>query len=189
MRPSHVSAQPGPHGYSDQLARAAAESREALASLYTAHAPQLYRYFWVHTRSDSLAEDLVSETFLSALRTLRTYRVERGSFNAWLYGIARRKLARHVSEMSGPLQTTDIPVDGLPDESASHLDERIDLWQAVSELEGFDRELLALKFGAGLTYPEIAEVTGLEPGHVGVLLYRALQKLRIRLMGEGGGHA
>jgi RNA polymerase sigma-70 factor (ECF subfamily) len=178
-----------PYGRSEQLARAAVASREALASLYMAHAPQLYRYFWAHTGSASLAEDLVSETFLSAIRTLHTYRAERGSFNAWLFGIARRKLARYVSEVNGPLQVADLPTDALPDDAALHLDERIDLWQAVSELEGCDREVLALKFGAGLTYPEIAQVTGLRPGHVGVLLYRALQRLRARLAGGEGGHA
>lgn len=176
-------------GHSEQLAATALESREALARLYATHAPQLYRYFWVHTRSESLAEDLVSETFLSAIRTLGAYRVELGSFSAWLFGIARRVLARHAAELSGRTWASASAVEMVPDDSALHLDEKIDLWQAVSELEGFDREVLALKFGAELTHPQIAEITGLEPGYVGVLLYRALRKLRVRLLGEGGGHA
>ncbi len=188
MGASQVSSRPVALGHSEQLAVAAVESREALARLYATHAPQLYRYFWIHTRSDTLAEDLVSDTFLAAIRSLRTYRVELGSFSAWLFGIARRVLAQHASETAGPACVGGGVVDTLADDPPLHLEERIDLWQAVSELEGFDREVLALKFGAELTHPQIAEITGLEPGHVGVLLYRALQKLRVRLAGEEGGH-
>jgi len=187
MEARDVPSQAVARGCSEQIAVAALESREALARLYATHAPQLYRYFWIHTRCHSLAEDLVSETFLSAMRSLRAYRPERGSFNAWLYGIAHHVLAQHA-RLDGPVRADGRVLDALPDDSSSHLEERIDLWQAVSELDGADRELLALKFGAELTHPQIAEITGLEPGYVGVLLYRALQKLRIRLMGEEGGH-
>jgi RNA polymerase sigma factor (sigma-70 family) len=170
----------------DQLAVEAVRSREALACLYVAHAPGLYRYFWLHTRSQQPAEDLVSETFINVLQALPGYRPERGAFTAWLYGVARRTLAQHfvrvartpvATSRAGALRAARARA-GLPSVS---VDERIDLWQAVSELAPGERRAVALKFGAGLTNSEIAESTGLSAVHVGVLLYRALQRLRTRL--------
>lgn len=189
MEASWHSSQPTARDASDRLAVDAVESREALARLYVAHAPQLFRYFWVHTRLESLAEDLVSETFLGAMRTLRAYRIERGSFSAWLYAIARRTLAQHAGELAKLKASVDVSVEARHDDTALHLDERIDLRQALSELQGFDREIVTLRFGAELTHPEIAAITGLQPAHVSVLLYRALHRLRVRLTGEQGGHA
>lgn len=158
---------------------------EGFTRLYSLHAPQLFRYFWVHTRSRAQAEDLVSETFLDALRTLQAYRASRGPFSAWLFAIGRRALARHIKQ-SARVEEVDIrDIRAMLAESAGPGPEvRIDLWEAVTELSSSERELIALKFGSGLTHGEISEVMGLRVLHVGVVLYRALQKLRVRLSGE-----
>ncbi len=179
--------------WSGGLAAEAAHDREALGKLYAAHAPQLYRYFWIHTHSQALAEDLVSETFLGALRSLASYRAERGAFGAWLYGIAHHALARHAHDLAAsPVDASEAAVEvaahreGAP---ALGVEERIDLWHAVSELSAVEREIIALKFGAGLTHPEIGEIMGLQPTNVGVIIYRALRRLRARLSDEGGHDA
>ena len=63
--------------------------------------------------------------------------------------------------------------------------ERIDLEERVSQVrDGLDRlsenqrEVIVLKFEQGLSYQEIAEVTGLSEGNVGFLLHNGLKRLR-----------
>ncbi len=167
-------------------------SRERFARAYAEHAPQLFRYFWLHVGLRVVAEDLVSETFLNALHSLATYRPERGSLGAWLFGIARHALARSGERFTRRVRN-EVDLEGLEtirlEGSGVSPEERIDLWQAVGELSDLEREIIALKFGAGLMHSEIAGLVGLRESHVGVLVYRALQRLRARLAGEGQGHA
>lgn len=180
--------------WSDRLAVQAVDDPEALARLYAAHATHLYRYFWIHTRSRVRAEDLVSETFVRILHSLPGYRPDRGSFSAWLYSIARRALAQQIknrarlaAEVADPTLSAAAQAQaGLPTVTP---DERIDLWQAVAELPENEQEVVALKFGAGLTHSEIGKIMRLRTGYVGVLLYRALQRLRAQMGDEGDGDA
>lgn len=176
---------------SQELVEEARRDRQRFAELYALYAPPLFRYFWVHTRSRQAAEDLLSETFVNVLHSLPGYSLQRGSFSAWLYGIARRAMARHAREqarLGDDDDDGDDPVPGpmvLMDGVELPLEQRLDLWDAVGELTTPEREIVALKFGGGLTHKEIAEVTGLREIHVGVVLYRALEKLREYLAGEG----
>lgn len=175
-------------GEERQVWKPAGLSAQQFTALYVEAAPSLYRYFWFHLGSQAESEDLVSETFLGALRSLGTYRSERGSIGAWLFGIARHVLAHHrkaecrardvEAEARLLLQSTQSP--------ASQLEERIDLWQAVGELAPQAREALALKFGAEFSNVEIAEIMGLSEAQVAMLLYRALVRLRDRLGGKSG---
>jgi RNA polymerase sigma-70 factor (ECF subfamily) len=176
----------------ETLAKEEPRTREGFAAAYARHAPRLYRYFWVHTRSRCLAEDLVSETFLEALASVHTFRPGNGSFSAWLFGIGRRALARSMED-AAQWDLSEGALEGLrqiPAEDAGPPpEERIDLWQAVGELPPQERDVIALKFGAGLMHSEIAEITKLHTMHVGVVVYRALQRLQGRLNGWDGSHA
>lgn len=166
------------------LAEEDPHKKEGFTRLYKAYAPQIFRYFWIHTRSHSLAEDLVSETFLSALASLAGYSAAHGSFNAWLYGIARHALSAHYERLA---HAADIKTDELVPllrEYPTPSEANIDLWQAVSELSQNEQEVIALKFGAGLSHREIAEIMELQETNVGVVLYRALCKLRASLADE-----
>ena len=165
---------------------------QGFSRLYRRFAPRLFRYFWINTRTTALSEDLVGETFLSALQTLGTYRPERGSLTGWLYAIARRILLHYRQAQAGMRVVPSglaPEVPALSGDQGPSLESQIDLWGAVGELPDPEREVVALKFGAGLTNREIAEVTGRQQGYVGVLLYRALQKLRTHLDVEEGSDA
>ena len=184
---TYYPAQSAVHESSQSLVEAAKREREAFAQLYTIYAPQLYRYFWFHTRSQLAAEDLVSEAFLRVLSSLASYDSRRGPFTAWLYGIARHALARYKWQAahSGAARQAARAAAATDGHNTAPGEERIDLWQAVAELSESEREVIALKFGGGLTHREIAVVTGLREVHVGVVLGRALQKLRGYLSDEG----
>jgi DNA-directed RNA polymerase specialized sigma24 family protein len=65
---------------------------------------------------------------------------------------------------------------------------RAELLAAVPRLEDRERDLIALKFAAGLTNRRIAEITGLSESNVGVILYRAVRRLRAELNAKEGDH-
>lgn len=160
--------------------------QERFQELYALHAPQLFRYFWFHTRSRAQAEDMVSETFLKALRTLSSYVASRGAMTPWLYGIARHILSsyeKRKGQAAAGVEARALAQD--PDQEPSPpLEEQMDIWEAVGELSRPERDVIALKFGAGLTHQEIAKITGLRVIHVGVVLHRALRQLREHLSDE-----
>jgi len=59
------------------------------------------------------------------------------------------------------------------------------LYQALKKLKAHERDVIALKFGAGLNNRQIAEITGHSESNVGVMLYRSLQRLRQWLPNRG----
>ena len=164
---------------------------QALADLYDAQAPRLYRYLWFHTRDEREAEDLLADVFCEAIRCLHTFEGPRGNLGSWVYAIARRVLSRYYrakSEAEEEPQGSAAKEEQAPTnaEAGVSTDTRIDLWEALSELSRPEQEVVALKFGAGLRFKEIGEAMGLRTSHVGYLLYRALRRLRARLTDEEG---
>jgi RNA polymerase sigma-70 factor (ECF subfamily) len=152
------------------------EDFEALyESTYTAVVRFLYRKVWDAER----AEDLAQEVFVRAL----THRPEKP--RAWLFAVAanlardearaavRRK--RHLTLLKGDPMA--MPSHELSAEARVERDEEIALVQdALEALTPRDREILLL-WDAGLSYPEIAEQTGLAVGAVGTTLARARKRL------------
>src|SRR5919106_2166514 len=77
-------------GEESGLAELAITDIEAFAELYRRHLTRVYRYHAAHVGNPKDAEDLTSQTFIAALEGIRSFG-GRGSFAAWLLGIASRK--------------------------------------------------------------------------------------------------
>jgi RNA polymerase sigma-70 factor (ECF subfamily) len=139
---------------------------------------RVYAYVAYRIGDGADAEDVTSETFERALRYRGSFDAKRGDPAAWLIGIARRCIADHALER-------EVPSDDLPEpETAGHADAahaRLDLAEAVAELDERDRELIALRYGADLTARQIADLLDLKTNAVEVALHRALGRLRQRL--------
>lgn len=143
----------------------------------------LYGYVMGLLRDRDAAEDVTAQSFERAYRSWRRVDATRGSARTWLFGIARnaaldelRRLRRHAV----PAPTADI--ERAAGSSDGHLDElRIALRIAVEALPTRDRELIALKFYAGLTNREIAKVVRESESNVGTRLSRIVRNLRSTL--------
>jgi RNA polymerase sigma-70 factor, ECF subfamily len=149
--------------------------------LYRRSRDDLYAYVAGLLRDRSAAEDVTAQAFERAYRSRRTFKPGRGSRRAWLFGIARnaaldelRRRKRRARLVAEPEDETLLPAD----EGAEVAIRRTALRTAIAELSARERELVALKFFAGLTNAEIASVTGTSETNAGTKLHRVIQKLR-----------
>jgi RNA polymerase sigma-70 factor (ECF subfamily) len=181
--PSHSTAEAEDSRDDESLGLMAAEDRQAFLALYRRHVGRMFSYFaWRFGRSD--AADLTSEVFLRALNSAR--RFEKGrSWAAWLYGIARNVASEHIRhgrrERAG-IELADVTVS--PDEELLQGQQEERVREAVSDLPELQREVVELRFWAGLSYREIAEVTGRSEAALRVQAHRALRQLKAKLEEE-----
>jgi RNA polymerase sigma-70 factor (ECF subfamily) len=146
------------------------------------HVETVYGYFAYRLGSRSDAEDLTQETFERAFRAWGRYDSARASVRTWLVAIAHNLLIDHYR--SSPAKR-ERPLDGDPGIEApaapSPLELDAGLARALGRLSDRQRQLIALRFGADLSGPEIAALTGLSLANVQQILSRALRRLRAEL--------
>jgi RNA polymerase sigma factor (sigma-70 family) len=163
------------------------ESAEAFEQVYDEHVWNVYGFFGYRLASREEAEDLTQLTFERALRAWNRFDSGRASVRTWLLAIAHNLLVDHYRSKASVRQER-LPegeaadgILGLAELPDDRLGLSPELEAALHELDGRERELLALRFGGDLTGPEIAELTGLTLANVQQILSRALRKLRANL--------
>jgi RNA polymerase sigma factor (sigma-70 family) len=151
--------------------------------LYAAEAPGLFAFLAYRTGDRALAEDLLADAFERALRARRGFDRRRGSQKTWLYAIALNVLrdqARRADAESRAYARAAPPSADAPDRLAA-IEARDELARAMAKLSDDEREVIALRFGAEMTVPEVAELLGEKLTTVEGRVYRALRKLRDEL--------
>ena len=157
---------------------------EVFGRLYEENLPKVFRYISYRVGNTQLAEDLTSMVFEKALTRFNTYRSDRASFATWVLAIARNTVIDHhrtsISEQTVALEmAAEITAENVsPEEEAVRNDEQRRLQGYLLTLSEQEQEILSLKFGAELTNRRIAQMLGLSESNVGVMLYRAIRKLR-----------
>jgi RNA polymerase sigma-70 factor (ECF subfamily) len=110
---------------------------------------------------------------------------KREAFGPWIFRIARNEIAGHYRRrrqtLSLELVDEQSSSEPTPPEVVLRREQLARLTSALATLSEREQEIIRLKFGAGLRNQEIAKVMRLRAGHVAVILYRALRKLRGQL--------
>lgn len=162
--------------------RAARGDATAIGDLYRRYAPAIFRYLFYRLGDRDVAEDLTSEVFVRALEALPRYRVRGRPFSAWLYRIARARVADHYrGRRRHPLVplVPDTPADGAdPDAQAESQLTAAALRRAIVQLTPLQQQVVVLRFLEGLSHRAVAQIVGRSEGAVRVLQYRALAALR-----------
>jgi RNA polymerase sigma-70 factor, ECF subfamily len=161
---------------------APAEAEAAFEALYRSSRDDLFAYVVGLLRDRSAAEDITAQAFERAYRRRSSFNPKRGTHRAWLFGIARnaaldelRHRKRHAELVSEPVDEAAV---GAHEEAAETALRRSTIRDALARLSARERELVALKYFAGLDNSEIAAVVGISESNAGTRLHRVIEKLR-----------
>lgn len=156
-------------------------SWERFEALYRSSRDDVYAYVVTLLRDQAAAEDVTALAFERAYRRRRSFDRRRGDERAWLFGIARnaaldelRRRKRHATLAADPEDAQATTVEDSADAALA----RTTVRAALDLLDARERELVALKFYAGLSNAEIAKVVGVSESNAGTLLHRTMTKLR-----------
>ena len=160
-------------------------------ALYAEQLPRIYNFFRYRVGHGPEAEDLTSLTFAKAWAARQRYRRDLAGFATWLTAIARNVAVDHYRarrlRVTAPLEEADgIGGGPTPEDLAVQRSEAERLAALLEALPESERELMALKYGAGITNREIARLTGLTESNVGTRVHRIVQRLRAEWADEGG---
>jgi RNA polymerase sigma-70 factor (ECF subfamily) len=157
----------------------AVRSPSSFEALYRDTFDDLYAYVATLVRDRAAAEDVVSQSFERAYRRQSSFDPRRGTQRAWLFGIARNAA---LDELRRRKRVASLAAEPGADEPAFGDDadpiRRAAVRAALASLDARDRELVALKFYAGLDNAEIADVLGISASNAGTRLHRAVHRLR-----------
>ncbi len=156
-----------------------ASSWERFEALYRASRNDLFAYVMTLLRDRAAAEDITAVAFERAYRRRRTFDRRRGEERAWLFGIARNAALDELRRRRRQAALVVEPADEreVPDDEDVTL-RRTAVRDALATLSARERELIALKFHAGLSNSELARVIGVSESNAGTMLHRTMQKLR-----------
>lgn len=149
---------------------------------YQVALPKIYNFLRYYTGDDRLAEDLTSETFEKAWRNRHRYRHDLAAFSTWLFTIARHVAIDYYRKPHPEVPLSSVTNIILPETVEELCQQHFDLIRLrslLAQLSDRDRELVALKYGAGLTNRVVAELSGLSESNVGTILHRVVQQLHI----------
>ncbi|MDQ3572166.1 MAG: sigma-70 family RNA polymerase sigma factor [Actinomycetota bacterium] len=148
--------------------------------LYRTSRQDVFVYVASLLRDRSLAEDVTATAFERAYRRASSFDARRGSRRAWLFGIARNAALDELRRRKRITALEDEPVaDAVPAvESAEASIRRTALQEAMRGLSARERELVGLKFFAGLKTAEIASVISASEAATAMRIHRTIEKLR-----------
>ncbi len=162
--------------------RSTQNSWERFELLYRSSRDDVFAYVATLLKDRAAAEDVTALAFERAYRRRRTFDRRRGEERAWLFGIARNaaldELRRRKRVASLVVDPEDVTPADQDDDGAEVALRRTAVRAGLAELSARDREVIALKFHAGLRNTELARVLGVSETAAGTLLYRAMEKLR-----------
>ena len=152
--------------------------------VFASELPRILNYFRFHGVENSIAEDLTATTFEKAWRTRQSYCSEKSHVSTWLFTIAHHTMIDYFRT-----RKNELPLDILedrpgrlvslsPEEAAQRSDDKECLRRILLRLPERERELVALKYGMGMTNRAIAKHTGLSETNVGTILNRVVTALR-----------
>jgi len=173
------------------LAAAASGDHGALRWLLDEVAPVVYGYIYARVGGDEpVAEDLLQETLLEAVRGASNFRGEAAA-STWMCAIARRRLARHyeAERKREAVQASLRLVEDLsapeeePEQRTALIEQTDEVVRALGRLPALHRQVLVLKYMEGMSVQDIAGQVNRSRVQVQSLLQRAREGLRRQLGG------
>lgn len=180
----------------DMLKRLHDGDRTAMAELYDRYFDRVYSLVFNQVdRNREVAEDIVQETFLAALKSAKGFK-GRSSAYTWLCSIAYHKIADHYRRQSrerkrivsgvdmDSVDTSENPgAQPQPDSMIESAETRQVVNEALSKLPWDYRQVLILKYVEEMSVQEISQVMDRSPKSIEGLLTRSRKALQTQLEG------
>jgi len=174
------------------LRRAAKGDEESFTALYRRHQAALYRFALRMTGNAWAAEEIVQDVFMTLMREPKKYDSDRGPVGAYLYGIARNRVMKHLERLPRelPLEETnddgthvsEIAVNRFTPAHWAEQQERSDrVRAAILDLPAEFREAVVLCELEELSYEEAAQRSGCPIGTIRSRLHRGRALLMAKL--------
>jgi RNA polymerase sigma-70 factor (ECF subfamily) len=164
------------------VADAQAGNAEAFGAIFDAYAGPIHRFIASRVKSPSDAEDLTQLVFVKALEALPRYEARGIPFGGWLFRLARnaiidqvRTRKDHLSLVAAMTRETE---DAGPEAQAALRDDLDRVAAALRDLTEDQREVIELRFFAGLSVLETSIAMGRQEGTIRGLQFRAIASLR-----------
>jgi len=153
-----------------------------IANLFEEYYDKVVRYIYVRINDQPEAEDLAGEVFVKALKSMSFYRGSAVQLRFWIFKIARNLVIDHYRKM-GKRKTVNLDEVEISDNSSvEELAERRlqigELSKAMKQLTEAQQEVISLRFFAGLSSSETAQIMGKSSGAVREMQCDAIQRLR-----------
>ena len=171
--------------YYNELAVRARGDEVAFTELYRHFFPRVYNFIYARMKNVDAADDVVSVTFMKVYENLDRYNPTKAAFSTWLFRIAsnsmldffRRTQSRGEVEWD---ETFDPPASDYeePENKILAQEGNSQILIALDKLTERERRCVELKYFSNLGNKEIAEIIGITPNNVGVVLFGALKKLK-----------
>ena len=171
----------------DLVKKASRGDEDAAALLFDEYYPRVYRYAAARLGDGPSAEDAASETFAKVVRELGRFKWRGAGFEGWLFRIARnvivdmqRRSGRETltGDVVEPAETSQ---EGLPEAAVVNVESAVELRALLDRLPPEQREVLLLRFGAGLDTNETGRAMERNANAVRQLQLRALRNVRAML--------
>lgn len=166
-------------------------SKNQLEKIYETYFDDIYRFFYIKLSSRENAEDLTSEVFLALAEKIRDEIVEIDSVRAYLYGIARNMLARHLRRKYTEVVTTNEKIDffayaqGVLAETTSDKKYTKFIRRFIDKLPRKQKLILHMRLVERLTLKTIAEKIGKNMNYVKTTQKRGIFNLKKYLAEDG----
>lgn len=185
----------------DLVERALSGGEQAYADLIARYERPVFTLVLRMVRDRTVAEDLAQEAFVKAFGRLASYDPSR-KFSSWLFKVAHNTAIDHLrrrelatvsldapvgDDEDAPARTLADPAGETPEAAAERADLSRALTRSVERLRPEYRQVVLLRYQAGLEYNEIVEATGFPLGTVKTYLHRARKELAGLLGAEGWG--
>lgn len=163
------------------MRRAARGDEDAAGAVFDHYYPRVFRYAIGKVGNERDAEDIASETFARVLRNLDRFRWRGGGFEAWLFRIAANLITDHHRVRNREDPREEVEPTGhadSPETAVLFTETSTELQRLVAGLPEDQKEVVLMRFAAGLDTNEVARATGRNANAVRQLQFRALQNLR-----------
>lgn len=155
---------------------------EQFSLLYDEYVNKIYRFLFYRIQHKETSEDLTSVVFLKALENIKKFDFKKGLFSVWIYRIARNTAIDHLRTKKETVNIEDIfdlSIDELKIEDRVDLELKIkDVRAYMEKLTPEQKELITMRVWDGLSYREIAGITGKTENSLKTMFSRTMKDLR-----------